>query len=96
MLDGCCEHPRTHLLTRSLQDVHMHLCMCSFFVQCWGNEDKGGSTSLWTHLLLGVGDYFDRRKDRGVVCVFSILKRVGVYVYIRPHTHTLHRWGTWM
>ena len=38
--------------------------------------------------------------ERGVVCVFSILTRVGVYVSvcvcIRTHTHTLHRWGTWM
>jgi len=32
------------------------------------------------HLLLGVGGYFDKSKDRGVVCVFSILTRVGVYV----------------
>ena len=23
-LDRCCEHQRTHLLTRLLQDVHMH------------------------------------------------------------------------
>ena len=41
MLDGCCEHQRTHLLTHSLQDVHMRLCMCSLFVQRWGNEDGG-------------------------------------------------------
>jgi len=39
MLDVCCEHQHTHLLTRSLQDVHMRLCMCSLFVQRWGNED---------------------------------------------------------
>ena len=34
-------------------------------------------------------------KISGVVCVFSILTRVGVYVCvsmcIRTHTHTLHR-----
>ena len=39
------------------------------------------------------GVIFDRRKDRGVVCVFSILTRVGVYVgvcvCIRTHTHTV-------
>ena len=40
----------------------------------------GGSASLRKHLLLGVGGYFDRRKDRGVVYVFSILTLVGVYV----------------
>jgi len=46
------------------------------------------------------GLFFDRRKDRGIDCVFSILTRVGVYVgvcvCIRTHTHTLHRWGTFM
>jgi len=40
MLDGCCEHQRKHLLTRSLQDVHMRSCKCSLFVQRWGNEDE--------------------------------------------------------
>jgi len=49
-------------------------------------------------LLLGVGVIFDRRKDRGVVCVLSIFiagaSHVGVCVCIRTHTHTLHRWGT--
>jgi len=35
-----------------------------------------------------VGDFFDRRKDRGVVCVFSILTRVGVYVGVCVYTHT--------
>jgi len=28
-LDRCCEHQRTHLLTRSLQDVGMRSCMCA-------------------------------------------------------------------
>jgi len=40
-LDGCCQHQPIHLLTRSLQDVHMRLCKCSLFVQRWGNEDGG-------------------------------------------------------
>jgi len=99
MLDGCCEHQRTHLLTRSLQDVYM-LMHVQFVRSALGEQGWGGSTSPWTHFLLSVGVYFDRRKDRGVVCVFSILTRVGVYVcvcvYIRTHTHTLHRWGTWI
>jgi len=30
-LDKCCEHQRTHLRTRSLQDVRMRACMCSLF-----------------------------------------------------------------
>ena len=71
-----------------------------FVCSALGERGWGGSTNPWTQLLLGVGGYFDRRKDRGVVCVLSILKRaevyVGVCVYIRTHTHTLHRWGIWM
>ena len=31
-LDRCCEHHRTHLLTRSLQDVRVRSCMCSLFI----------------------------------------------------------------
>ena len=42
---------------------------------------------------LAWGVIFDRRKDRGVVCVFSILKAGGsvcgsMCVYTRAHTHT--------
>jgi len=33
MSDRCYEHQRTHLLTRSLQDLHMRSCMCSLFIQ---------------------------------------------------------------
>jgi len=33
---------RTHLCTRSLQDVHMRSCMCSLFIQRWGTR-MGGS-----------------------------------------------------
>ena len=32
MLNGCCVHQRTHLRTRSQQDVHMRSCMCSLFI----------------------------------------------------------------
>jgi len=40
-----------------------------------------------------VGDIFDRRKDRGVVCVFSIFNAGGsvrgrMCVYTHTHTHT--------
>jgi len=40
-LDRCCENRRTHLLTRSLQDVNMRSCMCSLFHLALGNEDGG-------------------------------------------------------
>ena len=45
-LNRCCEHHRTHLLTRSLQDVHMRSCMCSLFHLAFGNEDEGFSQSM--------------------------------------------------
>jgi len=31
-LDRYCEHQRTHLLTRLLQDVHMRSYMCTLFI----------------------------------------------------------------
>jgi len=41
------------------------------------------------------GVMFDRRKDRGVICVFSIFNAVGSVcgcrcVYTHTHTHTAH------
>jgi len=63
----------------------------SFSIAEWG---WGGSTILWERLLLGVGGIFDRRKDRGVVCVFSIFNAGGSVcgcecVYTYTHTHTV-------
>ena len=94
-LHGCCEHQRTHLLTRSLQDVHMLLCMCSLFVQCWGNEDGRFQLVYEGTCCLAWGVIFDRMKDRGVVCVFSVFKfNAGgsvcgcMCVYTHTHTHT--------
>ena len=92
-LDRCCEHQRTHLLTRSLQDVHMCLCMCSLFVQRWGNEDGEVRLVYESTCCLSWRVIFDRRKDRGVVCVFSILNAGGsvcgcMCVYTHTHTHT--------
>jgi len=74
-----------------------HVCaVCSFLR--WGNEDEEVQLVYEGTWCLAEGVIFDRWKDRGVVGVFSILSRVGVYVgvcvYIRTHTHTLHRWGT--
>jgi len=92
-LDGCCEHQRTHSLTCSLQDVHMCLCRCSLFVQRWGNGDGGVQLVYESTCCLTWGINFDRRKDRGVVCVFSIFNAGGsvcgcMCVYTHAHTHT--------
>jgi len=76
MFDRCCEHQRTHLSTRSLQDVHM----CSLFVQRLGNEDGGVQLVYQRTCCLAWGVILTEGKDRSVVYVFSILTLVGVYV----------------
>jgi len=70
-----------------------HVCaVCSLSL---GNEDGEVQLVYERTCCLAWGIIFDRRKDRGVVCVFSILTRVGMYVgvfvCIRTRTHTLHR-----
>ena len=90
-LDKCCEHQRIHLLKRSLQDVHVHLCMCSLFVQRWGNEDGGVQLVYESTCWLAWGVISDRRKDRGVVCVFSIWNADGsVCGCMCVYTHIAH------
>jgi len=92
-LDRCCEHQRTHCLhARYKMCICAHVCaVCSFTVE---EQGWGGFTSLWEHLLLGVGVYCDSRKDKSVVCVFSIFNAGGsvcgcMCVYARTHTHTV-------
>ena len=68
-------------------------CMCSLFHSTLGNEDGGVQLVYESACCLAWGVIFDRRKDRGVVCVFSIFKAVGsvcvrVCVYTHTHTHT--------
>ena len=94
-LHRCCERQRTHLLTRLLQDVHMHLCMCSLFVQRWGNEDGGVQLVYESTCCLAWRAIFDRRKDRSAVCVFSIFNEGGsvrgcTCVYTQAHAHTAY------
>ena len=102
-LDECCKYQYTHLLTRSLQnrmcicayvqDVHMRSCMCSLFVQRWGNDDEGVQLNYESTYCLAWGVIFDRRKDRGVVCIFFIFNAGEsvcgcMCVYTHTHTHT--------
>jgi len=75
-------------------------CMCSLFHLALGNEDGAVQLVYESACCLAWGVIFDRRKYRGVVCVFSIFNAggsvCGCCVCIRAHTHTLHRLGTWM
>jgi len=58
-----------------------------------GNEDGGVQLVYESACCLAWGFIFDRRKDRGVVCVFSIFNAGGsvcvcMFVYTHTHTHT--------
>jgi len=58
------------------------------------NEDGGVQLVYQSTCYLAWGFIFDRRKDRGVVCVFSIFNAVGsvcgcMCVYTHSHTHTV-------
>ena len=73
------------------------MCVCSFSV---GERGCGGSASLKA-LFAWRGGLFGTEEKIGVLSVSSLfLTQVGVYVgvfvCIRTHTHTLHRWGTRM
>jgi len=57
-----------------------------------GNEDRGVQAIYESTCCLAWGVIFDRRKDRGVVCVFSIFNAGGrvcwcICVYTYTHTH---------
>ena len=91
-LNRCCEHQSTHLLIHLLQDVHMHSCLCSLFIAL-GNEDGGVQLVYEINCCLACWVVFDRRRDRGVVCVFFIFNAGGsvcvcMCVYTHTYTHT--------
>jgi len=66
--------------------------MCSLFHLALGSEDEGVRLVYESACCLAWGAIFDRRKDSGVVCVFSILNAGGSVcvcecVYTHTHTH---------
>ena len=68
-------------------------CMCSLFHLALGNEDGGVQLDYESACCLAWGVIFERRKDRGVVCVFSIFNAGGsvcgcMCVYTHTHTYT--------
>ena len=74
--------------------------MCSLFHLALGHEDGGVQLFFESACCLAWGVILTEGKI-GVLSVSSLfLTRVGVYVCVSvcigTHTHTLHRWGTWM
>ena len=67
-------------------------CMCSLFHLALGKEDGGVQLVYESACCLAWGAIFGRRKDGGVVCVFSIFNAGGSVCVcecvIRTHTHT--------
>ena len=74
--------------------VYLYItCMCSLFHLALGNEDGRVQLVYESACCLAWGAIFNRRKDSGVVCVFSIFNVGGSVcvcecVYTHTHTHT--------
>ena len=89
-------HQRTHLRTRLLQGVHMRSCMRSLFIESWAYNEGWGVQLVYEGICcLTWGVILDRRRDRGVVCVFSILNAGGsvsvcMCMYTQTHTYTAY------
>ena len=65
-----------------------------FVHSAFGNEGGGLELVYESTSCLAWGVIYDRRRDRGVVYVFSILTRVGMYVGVVEYTHTHTRTHT--
>jgi len=70
----------------------MRACVCSLCHLALGNEDGGVQLVYKSTCCLALGIILDRRKDRGVFCVFSMFNagesvRGCMCVYTRAHTH---------
>ena len=94
--DDCHHH---YIYTHTCVFLYMYLyitCICSLFHLALGNEDGGVQLVYESACCLAWGAIFDRKNDRGVVCVFSVFNAGGSVcvcecVCIRTHTHTLHK-----
>ena len=93
-----CEYIYTYVYVCVCMCIHIYIClyiacMCNLFHLALGNEDWGVQLVYESACCLAWGVIFDRRKDRGVVCVFSVFNAGGnvcvrVCVYTHTHTHT--------
>jgi len=80
----------------TLATGHANALTCVHFVHsALGNEGEGVQLVFEGTCFLAWGVILDRRRDRGVVCVFSIFKAGGsvcgcMCVYTHTNTHTAH------
>ena len=88
-----CKHTPRRVCT------YAHVCaVCSLALR----DESGRFQPVYAgHFLLVWGVIFDKRKDRGVVCIFLyFLTGVGMYVDVRvcvyAHMHTHYTWSTRM
>jgi len=86
-----------YTLTTGCAYVFMYV---QFVHSALGNESGGIQLVNEGTCCLAWGINFDRRRDRGIVCVFSNSRGwecmwVYVGVYVRAHTHTAHM-GYWV
>jgi len=73
--------------------MHMRSSLCSLFHLALGNEDGGVQLVYESACCLAYWVFLDRRRDRGVVCVFFIFNAGGsvcvcMCVYTHTYTHT--------
>jgi len=88
-LNGCCVHQATECAYALMYVQFVHLAL--------GNEDGGVQLVYKGTCCLAWGVIFDGRKDRGVVCVFSLFNAGGsaygcMSVCTHTHTHTGQMW----
>ena len=90
--DRCCEHHRTSAYTPATGCAYalMHV---QFVHLTLGNEDGGVQLVYESACCLAWGVLFDRKKCKGVVCVFSMFNAGGsvrgcMCAYTHTHTHT--------
>jgi len=93
-----CFHGAGHLSRVLWSEVEGHyspVCTCARVCEVFSFSlvDKGGGVQLVyaEHLSLGVGIYFNRRRDRSVVFCLLYLKRGRecTWVYVCVYAHTL-------
>ena len=88
-----CVHVYVYIYICICMCIYMYIylyitCMCSLFHFALGNEDGGVQIVYESACCLAWGAMFDRRKDSGVVRVFSIFNAGGSVCVRVTHTHT--------